>query len=86
MNETLFRFITAHAPAMTRPDLGRRRRIGPILTKGFSSGNNYGMRRLNKSPTNFSLSLVSATRLLSTRPDKRSVHLHLSQGLKVPAY
>src|SRR5258707_14209362 len=32
--------IAAHTTAITRPDLGRR-----ILTKGFSSRNNYGMRR-----------------------------------------
>jgi len=30
--------IAAHTPAMKRLDLGRRRRIGPVLTKGFSSG------------------------------------------------
>jgi hypothetical protein len=63
--------IAAHAPAMARPDLGRRRRIGPILTKGSSSGKIDGKQRLEKCPTNYiSLSLVSATRPLSTRHDK----------------
>jgi hypothetical protein len=30
--------IAAHAPAMRRMDLGRRKRIGPVLSKVFSSG------------------------------------------------
>src|SRR5882724_1206551 len=32
--------MATHTPAITRPGLG-----GRILTKGFSSRNNYGMRR-----------------------------------------
>jgi hypothetical protein len=44
--------IAAHT-AMRRLDLGRRKRIGPVLTKGFSSGKIDHKQRLEKCPTNF---------------------------------
>jgi len=61
--------IAAHRQAMTRLDFERRRRIGPVLTKGFSSGKIDG-KHAWKNVRQTSVCRWLPQRGLSTIPDK----------------